>query len=83
MAMIFLVFALILLIYSIIIYSLFQDAGEASDIEYNVIAEEMNLNRTLFKVSLHFEVLRLLFCRDVAGLLVFDLLSGRFQSCFK
>ena len=58
MAMIFLVFALILLIYSIIIYSLFQDAGEASDIEYNVIAEEMNLNRTLFKVSLIFEVLR-------------------------
>ena len=83
MAMIFLVFALILLIYSIIIYSLFQDAGEASDIEYNVIAEEMNLNRTLFKVSLNFEVLRLLFCRDEAGLLVFDLLSGRFQSSFK
>ena len=57
MAMIFLVFALILMVYSIIIYSLFQDAGEASDIEYNEVAEEMNLNRTLFKVSLHLDAI--------------------------
>ena len=57
MAMIFLVFALILMVYSIIIYSLFQDAGEASGIEYNEVADEMNSNRTLFKVSFHVDVL--------------------------